>query len=160
MNSYFIPPSLSQSDLNIVANLWDPTVSASLTGHVQSAQVTPSGLVSGAIVHNKTTDTIQVGYGTNSFRNLSPVVAFATVDSGSLVSTDGYNLSLSNSTTNANFTFSNALQSANYTVMVSFGSTTESYTVPEAQKLTTGFIITFNPSNASTQSYSVMILKI
>jgi len=160
MNSYFIPPSLSQSDLDIVANLWDPTVSASLTGHVQSAQVTPSGVVAGAIVHNKTTDTVQVSYGTNSFRNLSPVVAFATVDSGSLVSTDGYNLSLSNSTTNANFTFSNALQSANYTVMVSFGSTTESYTVPEAQKLTTGFRITFNPSNASTQSYSVMILQI
>lgn len=44
--------------------------------------------------------------------------------------------------------------------MVSAGSTTESYTVPEAQKLTTGFRITFSPSNANTQSYSVMILQI
>lgn len=157
MNSYFIPPSLSQSDLSIVANLWN---SPSLTGYTQSVQVTPNGLIAGGIVHNKTTDTIQVANGSNSFRNLSPVIAFATVNSGSLVSTDGYNLSLSNSTTNANFTFTNTLQSANYTVMVSFGSTTESYTVPEAQKVTTGFRITFSPSNASTQSYSVMILQI
>ena len=44
--------------------------------------------------------------------------------------------------------------------MVSAGSTTESYTVPEAQKLTTGFRITFSPSNANTQSYTVMILQI
>jgi hypothetical protein len=157
MNSYFIPPSLSQSDLNIVADLWN---SPSLTGYTQSVQVTPNGIIAGGIVHNKTTNTIQVANGTNSFRNLSPVVAFATVNAGSIVSTDGYNLSLSNSTTNANFTFSTALQSANYTVMVSAGSTTESYTVPEAQKLAASFRITFSPSNASTQSYSVMILQI
>ena len=157
MNSYFIPPSLSQSDLNIVADLWNSPL---LTGYTQSVQVTPNGIIAGGIVHNKTTNTIQVANGTNSFRNLSPVVAFATVNAGSIVSTDGYNLSLSNSTTNANFTFSTALQSANYTVMVSFGSTTESYTVPEAQKLAASFRITFSPSNASTQSYSVMILQI
>ena len=160
MNSYFIIPSLPQSDINIMANLWDPDVSSTLTGHTQSTQVTPDGIVAGGIVHNKTTDTVQVGYGTNSFRNLSPVVAFATVDSGSLVSTDGYNLSLTNNLANAIFSFGSALQNANYTVMVSFGSTTESYTVPEAQKLTTGFRITFSPSNANTQSYSVMILQI
>ena len=157
MNSYFIPPSLSLSDLNIVADLWNSPL---LTGYTQSVQVTPNGIIAGGIVHNKTTNTIQVANGTNSFRNLSPVVAFATVNAGSIVSTDGYNLSLSNSTTNANFTFSTALQSANYTVMVSFGSTTESYTVPEAQKLAASFRITFSPSNASTQSYSVMILQI
>ena len=157
MNSYFIPPSLTQSELDIVSTLW---ATSTRTGYTTARRVTPNGVPPGAIVHNRTTNSVQVGYGTNSFRNLSPVVAFATIDSGSIVSTDGYNLSLSNSTTNANFTFSTALQSANYTVMVSFGSTTESYTVPEVQKVTTGFRITFSPSNASTQSYSVMILQI
>jgi len=160
MNSYFIPPSLSQSDIDVMADLWNPATSSSLTGHEQSKKVTSTGVVPGAIVHNRTTDTIQVRDGASSFRNLSPVVAFATVDSGSLVSTDGYNLSLTNNLTNAIFSFSTALQSANYTVMVSAGSTTESYTVPEAQKTTTGFRITFSPSNANTQSYSVMILQV
>ena len=157
MNSYFIPPSLTQSEINIMKDLWNTPTG---TGYTAANKVTPDGIIPGAIVHNKTTNTVQVGHGTDSFRNISPVVAFATVDGGSLVSTDGYNLALSNSTNNANFTFSTALQSANYTVMVSAGSTTESYTVPEAQKLTTGFRITFSPSNANTQSYSVMILQI
>ena len=157
MNSYFIPPSLTQDEINIMQDLWNTPTG---TGYTAANKVTPDGIIPGAIVHNKTTNTVQVGHGTDSFRNLSPVVAFATVDSGSLVSSDGYNLVLSNSTNNANFTFSTALQSANYTVMVSAGSITESYTVPEAQKLTTGFRITFSPSNASTQSYSVMILQV
>ena len=156
MNSYFIPPSLTQSDINTVKNLWN----SSGTGGAQARKITPDGIVPGGIVHNQTTNTIQVGHGTNNFRNLSPVVAFATINTGSLVSTDGYNLELSNSTNDADFTFSTALQSADYTVMVSFGSTTESYTVPEAQKQTTGFRVSFDPSNASTQSYSVMILQI
>jgi hypothetical protein len=157
MNSYFIPPSLTQSEIDIMKVLHQTPTG---TGYTAAHKVTPDGLIPGAIVHNKTTNTVQVGHGTDNFRNLSPVVAFATVDGGSLVSTDGYNLALSNSTNNANFTFSTALQSANYTVMVSAGSTTESYTVPEAQKLTTGFRITFSPSNANTQSYTVMILQI
>jgi hypothetical protein len=157
MNSYFIPPSLTQSEIDIMKVLHQTPTG---TGYTAAHKVTPDGLIPGAIVHNKTTNTVQVGHGTDNFRNLSPVVAFATVDGGSLVSTDGYNLALSNSTNNANFTFSTALQSANYTVMVSAGSITESYTVPEAQKLTTGFRITFSPSNANTQSYTVMILQI
>ena len=159
MNSYFIPPSLTQSDINTVKNLWN----SSGTGGAQARKITPNGIVPGGIVHNQTTNTIQVGHGTNNFRNLSPVVAFATINTGSLVSTDGYNFSLlSNSTNDADFTFSTALQSADYTVMVSFGSTTVSYTVPEAEKQTTGFRVSFDPStvNASDQSYSVMILQI
>lgn len=159
-NTYFIPPSLPQSDLNIMADLWNPSTSSALTGHTQSKKTTPNGVVPGAIIYNSTVDELQVRSGPSSFRNISPVKAFATVDSGSFVSTDGYNLSLTNNLGNAIFSFSTALQSANYTVMVSFGSTTESYTVPEAQKTTTGFRITFSPSNANTQSYSVMILQI
>jgi hypothetical protein len=160
MNSYFIPPSLTQSEINLMQNLWD---TPGATGYDEAKKVTPDGVVPGAIVYNKTTDQLQVRDTASSFRNLvSPnfVVAFATVDSGSLVSSDGYNLGLTNNSTNANFAFDTALSSANYTVMVSVGSTTESYTVPEAQKLTTGFRITFSPSNANTQSYTVMILQV
>ena len=157
MNSYFIPPSLNENDIGIVANLWQAT---SGFGTVDAKKITPNGVPGGALVYNSTRDNIQIRDTASTFRNLSPVVAFATVDSGSLVSTDGHNLALSNSSKDANFTFSTALQSANYTVMVSVGSTTESYTVPEAQKQTTGFRITFNPSDADTQSYTVMILQV
>jgi len=157
MNSYLIPPTLTQSELDDVATLWN---TPSAPGYATANKVTPNGVVPGAIVYNSTTDNIQIRNSATSFRNLSPVVAFATVDSGSLVSSDGYNLSLTNNLTNAIFSFSNALQSADYTVMVSAGSITESYTVPEAQKTTTGFRITFSPSNANTQSYSVMILQV
>ena len=160
-NTYFVPPSLPQSDLDIMADLWNPSTSSTLTGHTQSKKTTPDGVIPGAIIYNSTVDELQIRSGPSSFRNISPVKAFATVDSGLLVSTDGYNLSLTNNLENAIFSFSTALQSANYTVMVSVGSTTESYTVPEAQKTTTGFRITFSPpSNANTQSYSVMILQI
>lgn len=155
MNSYFIPPSLSQSDINIVSNLWQ---ASSGFGTGTAKKITPYGVVPGAIVHNTTTDTIQVRNTSSSFRNLSPVVAFATVDSGSLVSTDGYNLSLSNSSNDANFTFSTALQTGNYTVIVSNSGTT-TYSVPEVDKTTTGFKITFS-SSAGARSYSVMILQI
>jgi len=158
MNSYFILPSLPQTDLNIVADLWNSSTSSALTGHEQSRKVTPNGLVPGGIVHNQTTDTIQVRSGASSFRNISPVVAFATVDGGSLVSTDGYNLALSNSSNDANWSFSTALQSANYTVMVSNSGTT-TYSIPEVDKTTTGFKIIFT-SSASARSYSVMVLQI
>ena len=52
MNSYFIPPSLSQSDIDVMADLWNPATSSSLTGHEQSKKVTSTGVVPGAIVHN------------------------------------------------------------------------------------------------------------
>ena len=41
------------------------------TGHAQSKLVTPDGVVPGAIIYNKTTDTIQVGASTNTFRNIN-----------------------------------------------------------------------------------------
>ena len=155
MNSYFIPPSLTQSEINIMQSLWEtPTA----TGHPQSKKVTPDGVVPGAIIHNKTTDQIQVRASTNTFRNISPVVAFGTIVSGSTVSTDGHNLNTpSNSSNDADFTFSTALQSANYTVIVSCPGTT-TFNVPEAQKTASGFRVTFS-SAASGQDYSVMILQ-
>ena len=46
MNSYFIPPSLTQAEIDIMATLpGTPTA----TGHAQSKLVTPDGIVPGAI---------------------------------------------------------------------------------------------------------------
>jgi len=157
MNSYVVLPSLSQTDITIVANLWDTPTG---TGYTAARKVTPSGVPGGALLYNSTRDTIQVGHGTDSFRNLSPIVAFGTIVSGT-VSTpaDGYNLeSPANSTNDANFSFSTALQSANYTVIVS-NTGTSTFTVPEVNKTTAGFKITFS-SSASSESYSVMILQV
>tara|TARA_Y100000361_G_scaffold57263_1_gene50052 strand:- start:500 stop:2851 length:2352 start_codon:yes stop_codon:yes gene_type:complete len=155
MNSYFIPPSLTQAEIDIMATLpGTPTA----TGHAGSKLVTPDGVVPGALLHNKTTDTIQVGASTNTFRNISPVVAFATINSGTLVSTDSHNLGMSNNTNDANFTFSTTLPSANYTVIVSYYSA-QTFSVPEAQKTASGFRVTFS-SSASGQSYAVMVLQL
>ena len=156
MNSYFIPPSLTQSEIDLVATL---PGEENQTGHAGSKKVTPDGIVPGALLHNKTTNTIQVGASTNTFRNISPVVAFGTIVGGSTVSTDGHNLNTpSNNSNDADFTFSTALQSANYTVIVSCPGTT-TFTVPEAQKTASGFRVTFS-SAASGQDYSVMVLQL
>jgi hypothetical protein len=155
MNSYFIPPSLTEDEISTVSNLWQ---SSTDTGRDQAKKVTPLGLVPGGLVYNSTTDKIQVRNTASSFRNLSPVVAFTTVDGGSIVSADNFNLSVSNASNDANFTFSNTLPSANYTVIVS-NQGTSTFTVPEADKATNSFKITFS-SSAGSRSYSVMILQV
>ena len=157
MNSYFIPPSLTETQISVVSNLWQ---NPSGFGTVLSRKVTPNGLVPGGLVYNSSRDNIQIRNTASSFRNLSPIVAFGTIVSGA-VSTpaDGYNLDApANSTNDANFSFSTALQSANYTVIVS-NTGTSTFTVPEANKTTAGFKITFS-SSASSKSYSVMILQV
>ena len=68
MNSYFIPPSLTQSEIDLVSNLWN---TPGALGHNDANKVTPDGLVPGALIYNKTTDTIQVRDTANSFRDLS-----------------------------------------------------------------------------------------
>ena len=154
MNSYFIPPSLTQAEIDIMATLpGTPTA----TGHAQSKKVTPNGIVPGAIIYNKTTDKIQVGASTNTFRNLettNPVVAFATINSGSLVGS--HNLTLINSNQQAQFTFSSALPSATYTVVVGdhYGAASAAQ-----NKTTTGFNVNF-VSSAAGQDYSVMVLQL
>ena len=155
MNSYFIPPSLTEDEISTVSNLWQ---SSTDTGRDQAKKVTPLGLVPGGLVYNSSRDTIQIRNTASSFRNLSPVVAFTTVDGGSIVSADNFNLSVSNDSNDANFTFSNTLPSANYTVIVS-NQGTSTFTVPEADKATNSFKITFS-SSAGSRSYSVMILQV
>jgi hypothetical protein len=157
MNSYFIPPSLTEDQVSVVSDLWqNPTGFGTIT----SKKVTPNGLVPGGLLYNSTRDKIQVRNTASSFRNLSPIVAFATIVSGGISTpADGYNLNApTNSTNDADFLFSSALQSANYTVIVS-NTGTSTFTVPEVDKISAGFKITFS-SSASTKSYSVMILQV
>ena len=157
MNSYFIPPSLTQSEIDLMATLpGTPTG----TGHAGSKKVTPDGVVPGALLHNKTTDTIQVGASTNTFRNISPVVAFATIESGSIVSSDSHNLGVSNNSADANFTFSTTLPSANYTVITSIpGANSAEFQFAVSNKTSSGFKITFG-EQASGKDYSVMVLQL
>ena len=153
MNSYFIPPSLTLSEINIMQSLWETPTG---TGYAQSKLVTPDGIVPGAIIHNKTTDQIQVRNTANTFRNISPVVAFATVDSGTI--SGSHNLTLSNSSSNADFTFTTGpLPNTGYTVIVSYYSAS-SFGVPPGNKTTSGFRVTFGGGNASGESYGIMVL--
>ena len=80
MNSYFIPPSLTQAEIDIMATLpGTPTA----PGHAASKLVTPDGIVPGAIIHNKTTNQIQVGASTNTFRNInSQYTSTQTINNG------------------------------------------------------------------------------
>ena len=71
MNSYFILPSLSQSDINIMGDLWNPSTSSTLTGHVQSKKVTPNGIPGGALIYNTTTDKVQVRSTASTFGDVS-----------------------------------------------------------------------------------------
>ena len=155
MNSYFIPPSLSQDDIDIVSNLWQ---ASSGFGTATAKKITPGGVVPGAIVHNRTTDKIQVRESEASFKNLSPIVAFATIDGGNIVSAASTGLTLTNNSNDADFTLVPNLQSANYTVIVS-NNGTPTYTVLEANKSASEFKVTFS-SAASSKTYSVMVLQV
>ena len=68
MNSYFIPPSLTQSEIDIMQDLWNTPTGI---GYTAANKVTPNGLVPGAIVYNKTTDKIQQRSTASTFRDLS-----------------------------------------------------------------------------------------
>ena len=157
MNSYFIPPSLSENEISTVSNLWQ---SSTDTGRVQSRKVTPDGLVPGGLVYNSSRDTIQIRNTASSFRNLSPVVAFTTVNSGTQVAADTFNLTVSNDGAVATCTFDDQLPSGNYTVIVS-NQGTSTFTVDDSEKDSEKFKIEFGGgSGAGSESYSVMILQL
>ena len=127
-------------------------------GTATAKKITPGGVVPGAIVHNRTTDKIQVRESEASFKNLSPIVAFATIDGGNIVSAASTGLTLTNNSNDADFTLVPNLQSANYTVIVS-NNGTPTYTVLEANKSASEFKVTFS-SAASSKTYSVMVLQV
>lgn len=90
MNSYFIPPSLTQDEIDIVANLWQ---ASSGIGTEQARKVTPDGIVPGALVYNKTTDKLQIRSTSSTFTDLvsagagtSSVLSTPETASGSTVS--------------------------------------------------------------------------
>ena len=64
-NSYFIPPSVTSGELEIIANLWTGKIVG--YGTVRSKQVTPDGVPGGALVYNRTNTRLEVGIGTTTF---------------------------------------------------------------------------------------------
>jgi len=70
-NSYFIPPSLTQSELNIVSTLWN---SPTRTGYDMAYRTTPNGVVPGAIVYNSTARELQVGIGSTTFGSIGKIL--------------------------------------------------------------------------------------
>ena len=64
-NSYFIPPSVTSGELEIIANLWTGKIVG--YGTVRAKQVTPDGVPGGALVYNRTNTRLEVGIGTTTF---------------------------------------------------------------------------------------------
>ena len=65
INSYFIPPSVTSGELEIIANLWTGKIVG--YGTVRAKQVTPNGVPGGALVYNRTNSRLEVGIGTTTF---------------------------------------------------------------------------------------------
>ncbi len=115
MNSYMLIPSLSQSDINTMATLWEQS---SGTGVAKAKRVTPNGIPGGALVYNSTTDKVQVRDTANSFRNLNPIIAGAHCDANGNIS-GATNLTVSKSVTGDgefNYSFVEPPGDANYIV--------------------------------------------
>lgn len=126
MNSYMILPTLTQTDINIVKNLWDDNVyDTNQAGHDNAKRLTPDGVPGGALVYNSTTDQIQVRDTASSFRNLNPVVAFGRVSGAILLY--GFNATSSGNNTvgpdTIRITFNTPLPNANYTVIYNYENT-------------------------------------
>ena len=64
-NSYFIPPSVTSGELEIIANLWTGKIVG--YGTVRAKQVTPDGVPGGSLVYNRTNSRLEVGIGTTTF---------------------------------------------------------------------------------------------
>jgi hypothetical protein len=71
MNSYFIPPRLTTTELYFVSQLWNPAVAGPSAGnwfnHLRANSSTPNGVVSGAIVFDTTASQLKVGIGSTTF---------------------------------------------------------------------------------------------
>ena len=69
MNSYFIPPRLTTTEIYYVSQLWNPDVAgaAGWFNHTRANTSTPNGVVSGAIVFDTTASQLKVGIGTTTF---------------------------------------------------------------------------------------------
>ena len=67
MNSYVILPSLSQTDVTIVANLWDTPTGI---GYTAARKVTPAGVPGGALLYNTTNERIEIGTASKEFSGI------------------------------------------------------------------------------------------
>lgn len=66
-NSYFIPPSVTQDELDIIRTLH---LSPSNLGYGTIKKLTPNGVVPGAIVFNKTNSRLEIGLGSTTFNGI------------------------------------------------------------------------------------------
>ena len=82
MNSYFIPPSLTQDEINIMQDLWNTPTG---TGYTAANKVTPDGVVPGALVYNSTARELQVGIGTTTFASVGVPVGGIIMWSGTTI---------------------------------------------------------------------------
>ena len=169
MNSYFIPPSLTETQINVVSNLWQ---NPSGFGTITSKKVTPNGLVPGGLLYNSTRDKIQVRNTASSFRNLSPIVAMGWVAEDGTISTDrsyGFDTSSnirSGSTNNYEYTWTFETQQpdTNYFVMVNHqGGSSSSFKIGLAYTETvTSFKSAMQDSANDKQNsaHSVVVMRV
>ena len=67
MNSYVILPSLSDTNVTIVANLWDTPTGI---GYTAARKVTPAGVPKGALLYNTTNERIEIGTASKEFSGI------------------------------------------------------------------------------------------
>jgi len=69
MNSYFIPPRLTTTEIYYVSQLWNPNIAgdAGWYNHTRANTATPGGVISGAIVFDTTASQLKVGIGSTTF---------------------------------------------------------------------------------------------
>lgn len=70
MNNYFIPPSCTQDQIDIMVDLWDDSTHPNNPNFVWARKVTPNGIVPGGILYNETTQNIEVGIKPREFAPL------------------------------------------------------------------------------------------
>lgn len=66
-NSYFIPPSVTQDELDIIRTLH---LSPNNLGYGTIKKLTPNGVVPGALVYNKTNTRLEIGLGSTTFNGI------------------------------------------------------------------------------------------
>jgi hypothetical protein len=169
MNSYVILPSLSQTDVTIVANLWDTPTG---TGYTAARKVTPSGVPGGALLYNTTKDKIQVRNTASSFRNLSPVVAIGWVSEDGTINSDRSFGFVTNSNIRSGsadnyeytWTFETQQPDTNYFVMVNHqGGSSSSFRIGLAYTETvTSFISVMQDSanDKKNSAHSVVVMRV
>ena len=144
----FIPPYNTNTTLTQMTNTYFVTTGSKYQG---------IDVPRGSITYNTGSNQLQICTDGSTFKNVSPVVAFATIEGGQVRTAISHNLVVQNNNLTAEVSFTEGLPSVNYTVVV--GNHGGSPTIPSNRKSTSGFWINFD-SNASQQTYTLMVLHL